>query len=195
MTTTATTVTTATAIPTGTWVLDPTHSDIGFTVRHIMSKVRGHFTEFDGAIVTGQGLADGSARVEVQLSSIDTRNQQRDDHLRSSDFFDVDTNPTMSFESTSVQDHGDGRVVLTGDLTIKGVTRTLDLEVELLGVGKDPWGATRIGVEGSGEISRKDFGIDFNIPLEGDKVMIGDRITLVIAAEAVLQQDEAAADA
>ncbi|MDP9444590.1 MAG: YceI family protein [Actinomycetota bacterium] len=175
-------------IPTGTWVLDPGHTEVGFTVRHIMSKVRGSFTEFEGTIVTGETLADSSAHVQVALSSIDTRNQQRDDHLRSSDFFDVATNPTMTFRSTSVQDTGGGRLVLTGDLTIKGVTRPVDLDVEVLGVGRDPWGATRIGVEASGQISRREFGVDFNIPLEGDKVMIGDKITLAITAQAVLQQ-------
>ncbi len=175
-------------IPTGTWVLDPGHTEVGFTVRHIMSKVRGSFTEFEGTIVTGETLADSSAHVQVALSSIDTRNQQRDDHLRSSDFFDVATTPTMTFRSTSVQDNGGGRLVLTGDLTIKGVTRPVDLDVEVLGVGRDPWGATRIGVEASGQISRREFGVDFNIPLEGDKVMIGDNITLAITAQAVLQQ-------
>lgn len=182
-------------IPGGTWLLDPVHTDIGFTVRHLMSKVRGLFTEFEGQIVTGETLETSSAQVEVDLSSVDTRNQQRDGHLRSSDFFEVETHPKMIFRSTAVKDNGGGTVVVLGDLTIKSVTRPIELEAEILGVDKDPYGQTRIGVEASGEISRKDFGIDFNIPLEGDKVMIGDKITLVIAAEAVLQEVAAPAEA
>jgi len=180
-------MTTTTQIPTGTWVLDPTHTDVGFTVRHIMSKVRGHFTEFEGAIVTGETLADARATADVKLSSIDTRNAQRDEHLRSADFFDAANNVSMTFATTNVKDNGD-ELIVTGDLTIKDVTKPVDLTVELLGVDKDPWGGTRLGVEATGQISRAEFGIDFNIPLEGDKVMIGDKISIVITAEGVLRE-------
>jgi polyisoprenoid-binding protein YceI len=178
--------TTTTAIPTGTWVLDPTHTDVGFTVRHIMSRVRGHFTEFEGTIVTGEDLADARATADIKLASIDTRNAQRDEHLRSGDFFDVASNTSMTFASTNVKDNGE-ELIVTGDLSIKGVTKPIDLTVELLGVDKDPWGQTRLGLEATGQISRKEFGVDFNIPLEGDKVMIGDKISIVITTEAVLQ--------
>ncbi|MGH3383847.1 MAG: YceI family protein [Nocardioidaceae bacterium] len=178
---------TTTQIPAGTWALDPAHTEVGFTVRHIMSKVRGHFTDFEGSIVTGETLADSSASAEIKLGSIDTRNDQRDDHIRSGDFFDAEQNVSMTFATTAVKDNGGGELVVTGDLTIKGVTKPVDLDVEVLGVEKDPWGNLRIGVEAAGQLSRKDFGIDFNIPLEGDKVMIGDKVSLVIAAEAVLQ--------
>lgn len=178
---------TTTQIPTGTWALDPAHTDIGFTVRHIMSKVRGHFTEFDGTITTGETLSDAAASAEVKLASIDTRNAQRDEHLRSSDFFDATQNVSMSFVSTNVKDNGD-ELIVTGDLTVKGITKPLDLTVELFGVDKDPYGNTRLGLEATGQISRKEFGVDFNIPLEGDKVMIGDKVSIVITAEAVLQE-------
>ncbi|HET7328263.1 MAG TPA: YceI family protein [Nocardioidaceae bacterium] len=179
--------TTTTQIPAGTWVLDPAHSEVGFTVRHIMSRVRGRFNEFEGSIVTGESLADSSATADITLASIDTRQEQRDEHLRSADFFDAGNNVHMTFRSTNVKDNGD-ELIVTGDLSIKGVTRSIDLQVEVLGVDQDPWGGTRIGIEASGQLSRREFGIDFNIPLEGDKVMIGDKISIVITAEGVLQQ-------
>ena len=171
----------------GTWQLDPTHTEIGFTVRHIMSKVRGKFEQFEGTIVTGENLEASSATATIELSSINTGTADRDNHLRSGDFFSVETTPTMTFVSTGVVRKGDTDFVVTGDLTIKDVTKPIELAVEFLGEGKDPWGGTRIGVEATGQLSRKDWGIDFNIPLEGDKVMIGDKITLQINAEAVLQ--------
>lgn len=178
---------TATAISTGTWALDPTHTEIGFTVRHIMSKVRGKFEKFEGTVVTADDVTDSRVDVSVDLNSINTGTVDRDNHLRSSDFFEVENHPTMTFASTGVVEKAAGELVVQGDLTIKGVTKPLELAVELLGEGSDPWGGTRIGVEATGLISRKEFGIDFNIPLEGDKVMIGDKISIVINAEAVLQ--------
>jgi len=178
---------TATTISTGTWTLDPTHTEIGFTVRHLMSKVRGKFETFEGTVTTGHDISDARVDVSVDLSSINTGTVDRDNHLRSSDFFEVDTNPTMTFTSSNVIEKDAGELVVIGDLTIKGVTKSLQLTTEFLGEGADPWGGTRIGVEATGQISRKEFGVDFNIPLEGDKVMIGDKISIVINAEAVLQ--------
>jgi polyisoprenoid-binding protein YceI len=178
---------TATAISTGTWALDPTHTEIGFTVRHLMSKVRGKFETFEGTLVTADDVTDSRVDVSVDLSSINTGTVDRDNHLRSSDFFEVETHPTMIFTSNGVVEKAPGELVVQGDLTIKGVTKPLELAVEVLGEGGDPWGGTRVGVEATGLISRKEFGIDFNIPLEGDKVMIGDKISIVINAEAVLQ--------
>lgn len=180
-------MTTATAVTTGTWKLDPTHTEIGFTVRHLMSKVRGKFETFEGTLVTSEDVTASSVEVSVDLSSINTGTADRDAHLRSADFFEVDSYPSMTFKSTGVTQNSADEFVLNGDLTIKGVTKPLELEVEFLGEGGDPWGGTRVGVEAKGEISRKEFGIDFNIPLEGDKVMIGDKIKLNIVAEAVLQ--------
>lgn len=179
--------TTATAISTGTWALDPSHTEIGFTVRHLMSKVRGKFETFEGTVVTGDDVTDSRVDVSVDLSSINTGTADRDNHLRSSDFFEVETHPTMTFASTGVVEKAPGELVVQGDLTIKGVTKPLELAVEVLGEGGDPWGGTRIGVEATGLISRKEFGIDFNIPVQGDKVMIGDKVTITITAEAVLQ--------
>jgi polyisoprenoid-binding protein YceI len=175
------------AITAGTWQLDPTHTEIGFAVRHIMSKVRGTFETFEGTLVTTDPVTDSKVSVEVDLSSINTGTADRDNHLRSSDFFDVETHPKMTFATTGVVQKSEESYVVQGDLTIKGVTKPLELAVDFLGEGKDPWGGTRVGVEATGEISRKEFGIDFNIPLEGDKVMIGDKITITINAEAVLQ--------
>ncbi|MGH3457865.1 YceI family protein [Aeromicrobium sp.] len=178
---------TATAVRSGTWTLDPTHTEIGFTVRHIMSKVRGKFETFEGSVVTADEVTDSRVDVSVDLSSINTGTVDRDNHLRSSDFFEVEKNPTMTFTSTGVVEKAPGELVVQGDLTIKGVSKPLELSVEVLGEGGDPWGGTRVGFEATGQISRKEFGIDFNVPLEGDKVMIGDKVSLVIAAEAVLQ--------
>lgn len=178
---------TATAVRSGTWTLDPTHTEIGFTVRHIMSKVRGKFETFEGSIVTADDVTDSRVDVSVDLSSINTGTVDRDNHLRSSDFFEVEKNPTMTFTSTGVVEKAPGELVVQGDLTIKGVTKPLELSVEVLGEGGDPWGGTRVGVEATGQISRKEFGIDFNVPLEGDKVMIGDKISIIVNSEAVLQ--------
>lgn len=174
-------------ITAGTWVLDPTHTEIGFAVRHIMSKVRGKFETFEGALVTAEDITASTVSVSVDLSSINTGTADRDNHLRSGDFFNVETNPTMTFATTGVVQKSDTDFVVTGDLKIKDITKSIDLAVEFLGEGQDPWGGTRVGVEASAVISRKDWGIDFNIPLEGDKVMIGDKITITINAEAVLQ--------
>ncbi len=174
-------------ITAGTWQLDPTHTEIGFTVRHIMSKVRGKFETFEGTLVTAEDITNSTVSVSVDLASINTGTADRDDHLRSGDFFNVEANPKMTFNTTAVVRKSDSDFVVTGDLTIKDVTKSVDLAVEFLGEGKDPWGGTRVGVEATTVISRKEWGIDFNIPLEGDKVMIGDKISIQINAEAVLQ--------
>ena len=177
---------TAFAITAGTWVLDPTHTEIGFSVRHLMGKVRGKFESFEGSIVTAENVADSKTAATIQLASINTGTADRDAHLRSTDFFGVEENPVMTFESTGISVDGDDYKV-TGNLTIKGVSKPVELAVEFLGEGNDPWGGTRVGVEATTQISRKEFGINFNIPLEGDKVMIGDKISIHITAEAVLQ--------
>jgi len=172
-----------TEVVAGTWTIDPSHSEVGFTVRHLMSKVRGQFTSFEGSLTSGDSLESTRATATIDLNSIDTRDGQRDGHLRSADFFDVENSGQMTFTTTSF----DGTSA-TGDLTIKGVTRPVELDVEFLGAGQDPWGGQRVGFEATAEISRKDFGIDFNVPLDGGKVLIGDKVSIHLAVEAVLDQ-------
>ncbi len=180
--------TTATTISTGTWALDPTHTEIGFTVRHLIGKVRGKFTGFEGTLVTADELSASSVKVEVDLSTIDTGTAGRDEHLRSADFFEVETHPVMTFVSTGVAQRSATELVVTGDLTIRGITKSVELATEVLGEGADPWGGTRVGIEATTQISRKEFGIDFNMPVDGsDKLMIGDKISIHVNAQAVLQ--------
>ena len=177
-------------IPAGTWTIDPSHSEVGFTVRHLMvSKVRGLFETFEGSITIAEDPLQSSVRAEVDLSSINTRDAQRDGHLKSGDFFDVESHPKMTFTSTSVAASGSGYTV-TGDLTIKDVTKPVTLDLEFNGVGSDPWGGTRAGYTATGELSRKDFGIDFQIPMDGGGVVIGDKISIVLEVEAVLAAAE-----
>lgn len=177
------TTTAPTGIVAGTWTIDPSHSEVGFTVRHLMTKVRGQFESFEGKITTGHDLAGTTAEATIDLNSINTRDAQRDGHLRSSDFFDVEKSGPMTFRSTSF----DGASA-TGELTIKGVTRTVELDVEFLGVDTDPYGNTKIGFEATTEISRKDFGVDFNIPLDGGKLLIGDKVSITLSIQAGLDQ-------
>jgi len=172
---------TGTGIVAGTWSIDPAHSEVGFTVRHLMTKVRGQFEKFEGTVTTGAALADTSVEASIDLNSVNTRDAQRDGHLRSSDFFDVEKTGPMTFTSTSF----DGTTA-RGDLTIKGVTLPVELEVEFLGVDKDPWGGTRVGFEATTEISRKAFGVDFQIPLDGGKVLVGDKVGIQLSVQAVL---------
>jgi polyisoprenoid-binding protein YceI len=176
-------IATETGIVAGTWTIDPSHSEVGFTVRHLMSKVRGQFEKFEGTLTTGEKLEDARATATIDLNSINTREPQRDAHLRSKDFFGVEEHGQMTFTTTSF----DGTTA-TGELTLKGVTKPVELEVEFLGVDQDPWGNTRIGFEATTEISRKEWGVDGNVPLEGDKVLIGDKVRIHLAVEAVLNQ-------
>lgn len=170
----------------GTWTLDEAHTDIGFSVRHLMvSKVRGSFNSFSGTITTAANPLESSAELSVDLSSIDTRNEDRDTHLRSADFFDAETHPVMTYRSTAIRRDGDDFVV-DGELTIKDVTSRVALVVEFNGVSPDPWGGTRLGLSATGEINRSDFGISFNMALDGGGVMVGERVKLVIEVEAVL---------
>ena len=178
------TVVTESGLVAGTWSIDPSHSEVGFTVRHLMSKVRGQFETFEGTLVTGSTLGETTATATIDLNSVNTRDEQRDAHLRSADFFDVEKTGPMTFSSTSF----DGTSA-KGDLTIKGVTRPVELDVEFLGLDTDPWGGQRIGFEATTEINRKDFGVDFNIPLDGGKLLVGDKVSIVLSVQAVLNQD------
>jgi polyisoprenoid-binding protein YceI len=186
--------TTAPAIPgyvAGTWTIDPVHSEVGFSVRHMMvSKVRGRFTVFSGDIVTGESPLDSSVTATIDLSSIDTGNSDRDNHIRSADFFEVDTHKTMVFRSTGVRvaDDGDG-YLLDGELTIKGITRPITLDLELGGIGTDVQGHTRAGLTATGELKRSDFDINFNMVLETGGVGIGDKVALNLEIAAVLDEE------
>jgi polyisoprenoid-binding protein YceI len=180
------TTTPSTEIVAGNWNIDPSHSEVGFTVRHLMTKVRGQFEKFEGKITTGTALTDTKAEATIDLNSVNTRDEQRDGHLRSGDFFDVEKSGPMTFSSLSF----DGSTA-KGNLTIKGVTNEVELDVEFLGIDADPWGNSRIGFEASTEINRKDFGVDFNIPLDGGKLLVGDKVSITLSIQAVLETPEA----
>ncbi len=176
-------ITQRTEVPTGTWTIDPSHSEVGFTVRHLMTKVRGLFEKFEGNLVTTDDVTGFRAEATIDLNSVNTRDANRDGHLRSADFFDVENSGPMTFKATDF----DGTTA-SGELTIKGVTRTVELDVEFLGLGLDPWGNQRLGFEASTVINRRDFGVTFNIPLDGGKVMVGDKVNIHLAVEALLNQ-------
>jgi polyisoprenoid-binding protein YceI len=185
---TLTTAATETSIPgyeAGTWNIDPIHSEVGFSVRHMMvSKVRGRFTSFSGQIVTGDDPTQSSVTAEIDLSSINTGQEQRDAHIRSADFFEVETYPTMTYKSTGVRVE-DGEYILDGDLTLKGVTKSVPLHLELNGFGPDPYGGVRAGFTATGEINRRDFNVSFNAPLQNGGVVVADKIALQLEIEAV----------
>jgi polyisoprenoid-binding protein YceI len=183
-----TATTTETGIPgyeAATWTIDPVHSEVGFSVRHMMvSKVRGRFTRFSGEIVTGEDPAQSSVTAEIDLSSINTGQEQRDEHIKSADFFEVETYPTMTYRSTGIKVE-DGEYVLEGDLTLKGVTKTVPLKLELQGFGPDPYGGYRAGFTATGELNRSDFNVSFNAPMANGGVVVGDKIQLHLEIEAV----------
>jgi polyisoprenoid-binding protein YceI len=190
--------TTAVEIPgyvAGAFTIDPGHSDVAFTVRHMMvSKVRGHFTRFQGQLVLAPDPLDSSVTATVELASIDTNNPQRDSDLRSANFFEIDQYPTMTYRSTGIRHSEDGFDV-DGELTLHGVTRPVTLALDINGFTRDPYGNTRAGFSATTEINRNDFGIAFNIPMDGGGVVIGDRIQIFIEVEAILNPPEPAADA
>lgn len=173
---------------TGTWAIDPSHSEIGFTARHaVVTKVRGKFSEFEGTFVLdGATPSASSIAFTAQLSSIETGNADRDAHLRSADFFDVDNNKTLEFRSTGITVNGQGGT-LVGDLTIKGVTRPVEIAVEFGGLAKDPFGNERAGFEGTTSISRKDFGLTWNVALETGGFLVSDEIKIALDISAIKQ--------
>jgi polyisoprenoid-binding protein YceI len=171
----------------GTWTIDPVHSDVSFSVRHMMvSKVRGNFRTFEGTIVTGDKPESSSVTASIELNSIDTGQQQRDDHIRSADFFEVEKHPTMTYRSTgvSVDKHGD--FVLDGELTLKGVTKSVPLKLEANGFGPDAYGGTRAGFSAKAEINRQDFGVSFSATMETGGLVVGDKVTIELEIEGVL---------
>jgi polyisoprenoid-binding protein YceI len=172
----------------GTWDIDASHSDVSFTVRHMMvSKVRGRFGKFSGEIVTGENLADSAVTATIDATSIDTNNEQRDGHIRSADFFDVENHPEWTFRSTALRVDGED-LALDGELTLKGVTRPVTLALEVNGFGPDAWGGTRAGFSASTAIDRNDFGVDIKMPLDGGGVVVGDKIQIHLEIEGVLRK-------
>jgi polyisoprenoid-binding protein YceI len=171
----------------GTWDIDAAHSTVGFSVRHMMvSKVRGYFREFSGELVTAEDPTQSSVTATVNMDSIDTRQEQRDAHIRSADFFDVGNHTELTFRSTHVRTDG-ADWTIEGDLTIKGITKPVTLELELNGFGPDAYGGYRAGFSAKTEISRKAFGVDIDMPMDGGGVVVSDKINVELEIEAVLR--------
>lgn len=187
MTTMSTAVGTELA-PSGTYVVDPTHTRIGFVARHAMvTKVRGSFNQFEGAgTFDAEDPARSTMELTIQAKSIDTRNADRDNHLRSNDFFAMDEYPEIVFRSTGVEQTGDTTFAVTGDLTIKGVTKPVTIEFEYTGTSIDPYGKRRLGLEGMTTINRKDWGVTWNVALEAGGLLVSENIDLEFEVAAVL---------
>jgi polyisoprenoid-binding protein YceI len=175
---------------TGTYVIDPAHSRFGFVARHAMvTKVRGAFEDFTGSLtIDGVEPTNSFGTLTIAAKSISTGNEQRDGHLRSNDFFDMDTHPELTYQTTSIE-HVDGdSFKVTGNLTIKGVTKPVTLDVEYTGAAVDPFGNTRIGFEGTTVVNRKDWGVNWNAPLEAGGVLVSEKVTLDIDISAIKQE-------
>jgi len=170
----------------GTWKADPVHSEIAFSARHLMiSRVRGRFTSYDVTIMTGEDPLDSSVVATIDLASIDTGHEQRDNHLRSADFLDVETYPTMTYRSSGIRRTGDSWVI-DGELTLHGVTRQVPLTGEANGFVPDPWGGHRSGYSATAQISRHDFGIGTTLPMDGGGIALGDIVSISLDIQAVL---------
>ena len=177
---------------TGTWTIDPVHSEVSFVVRHMMvSKVRGRFDKFEGAIETAPDPLQSTVTATVDLSSVNTGNETRDNHVRSEDFFHVEKHPTMTFRSTGIRAEGEN-FLLDGDLTLRGVSRPVTFFLEVNGFGPDPYGGTRSGFSATTEINRNDWNVSYNGPIPGASsgMVLSDRVTINLEIEAVLNQGE-----
>ena len=179
-------VTSTLSLAVGTWTADPAHTTVGFVVRHLgLSKVRGRFDGVAAQLVVGGDLAGSSVNAEIEMGSVRTGNADRDAHLASSDFFNAETNPTMTFRSTAIAGEGE-EYSMVGDLTINGVTKQVELDVEFFGTSVFPMDqSTRAGFSATGTISRKDFGINFNAPVGADRVMISDKVALELDVQVI----------
>jgi polyisoprenoid-binding protein YceI len=172
----------------GTYVLDTGHTTVEFVGRHLMiTKVRGRFTDFSGEIVIGEAPEDSSVNVTINAASVDSSDEKRDGHLRSPDFLDVEKYPTITFRSTEVKVDNDGTAKVTGDLTVKDVTRPVSLDVEFDGAQADPWGGQRLGFSATSEIDREDWGLTWNVALETGGMLVGKKIRLELNVQAVRQ--------
>jgi polyisoprenoid-binding protein YceI len=185
-------MTSATTTTTGTYTLDPTHSRIGFVARHAMvTKVRGSFNEFEGSgYFDAENPAQSHLQVTIEAGSIDTRNADRDGHLRSNDFFDMETYPQITFASTSVAPVDERTYRVTGNLTIKGVTKPVTIDFEYAGTAVDPFGNQRLGIEGSVVVNRKDWGVNWNAALEAGGVLVSEKVTLEFEVSAIKDTDQ-----
>ena len=176
-------VTTPVLLPAGTWQIDPSHSTVEFAVRHLMvSKVKGRFTNFSGTVTVPENPLEAVVQASVDVNSIHTGDPNRDAHLRTADFFEAEKYPTMDFVSTGIRPEGDG-YVLSGRLTLHGVTRDIELDLEFNGVGPGIDGAERAGFTATGEIDRRDYGIDIVMPLNGGGVVVGDKVKVTLEIE------------
>lgn len=178
---------TGTTLPApGVWEIDPAHTTVGFVARHLMvAKVRGRFTGVTGAITVAERPEDSSVEVTIDAATIDTREEARDNHLRSPDFLDVENHPTITFRSTRVRHVEGHRWAVDGELTIKGVTRPVTLDVTYEGVVRDPWGGERVGFSATTEIDRDDWGVSWNVALEAGGFLVGKKVMIEIEVEAV----------
>ncbi len=179
---------TATDLPVGTWEIDPVHSSAEFSVRHMMvSKVKGRFTKLSGTITVAEDPLASSVEATIDATSVDTHDPTRDNHLRSADFLDVESYPTITFASTEVR-AGSGGHQVVGDLTIRGVTRSVTLDLEHNGTGPDPYGGVRTGFSATTEINRKDFGLVWGAAIEGTGgAVVGDKVSIALEIEAILK--------
>lgn len=170
------------------WDFDPVHSSVGFRVRHmVVSKVTGHFNKWSGELeFDEQNPAASKVRARIDAASLDTRDEKRDAHLRSADFFDVEKYPELVFESTRIEGKGE-ELKLVGNLTIRGVTREVTLDVDYSGRAKDPWGGERAGFSAKGSIDRKDYGLNWNVALEAGGILVGEKVELLLEIEVVRQ--------
>jgi polyisoprenoid-binding protein YceI len=175
-----------TAIPTGTWTVDASHSSVDFRVKHLgISTVRGSFREFEGSLEIGEDITSSKVTGKIKAASIDTGEPKRDEHLRSADFFDADTYPEITFESTSIEVIDEDEFHVTGNLTMHGVTKPITLHAEVTGTEEDPWGNTRVGLEAQGELSRGDWGMTFNQALGSGNMMVSDKVRINAEISAV----------
>jgi polyisoprenoid-binding protein YceI len=174
-----------------TYVIDPSHSRLGFTVRHLgFSKVRGSFEQFEGVIrMAPDDLSTLEAEATAQTASVTTNDSKRDDHLRSADFFQADQYPTITFKSTEVRDISGNSFTLVGEFTLRGVTKTIELKGEYLGSGRDPWGNEKVGFEARTKINRKDYGLNWNAALETGGFLVSDEVEISIEVQAALQAE------
>lgn len=178
---------------TRTWNIDTAHTSVGFTVRHLLSKVRGHFATYSGTIeLDEQDITRSTVKVEIDAASIDTREPKRDAHLRSADFFDVENHPKLTFVSRQVLAEGGKATQVIGDLTIHGATRQVTLDVEDLGRAKDPWGNEKLAFEARTQINRQDFGLKWNAVLETGGFLVGDKIDINLELQAAVAAEQVA---